>query len=93
MTKSPTIVNGNALRIDWKDVVPPEVLSYILGDPPFSGAMVMSENALGCAVYFVAARSRRISQRRNSVVHLVRRTRAERPEVSARTLCAGTTNQ
>ncbi len=37
LTKSPTIVHGNALRIDWKDVVKPEALSYILGNPPFVG--------------------------------------------------------
>ncbi|OJY93429.1 MAG: methylase [Lysobacterales bacterium 63-13] len=37
LTKSPTIVHGNALRIDWKDVVKPEALSFILGNPPFVG--------------------------------------------------------
>jgi hypothetical protein len=37
LTKSPTIVHGNALRIDWNDVVPREKLSYILGNPPFLG--------------------------------------------------------
>lgn len=28
---------GNALRIDWKDVVEPKDLSYIIGNPPFVG--------------------------------------------------------
>ena len=37
LVKSPTIVNGNALRIYWNEVVAPERLSYILGNPPFSG--------------------------------------------------------
>ena len=37
LSKAPTIVNGNALRIDWKEVVKPEALSYILGNPPFLG--------------------------------------------------------
>lgn len=37
LVKSPTIVHGNALRIDWRSVVPPEKLSYILGNPPFIG--------------------------------------------------------
>ncbi|MHB1799811.1 MAG: class I SAM-dependent DNA methyltransferase [Vulcanimicrobiaceae bacterium] len=37
LTKSPTIVHDNALRIDWKSVVPREQLSYILGNPPFIG--------------------------------------------------------
>ena len=45
LKKSPTIIHGNALRIDWKHVVPKEQLSYILGNPPFSGAMVMGDEA------------------------------------------------
>jgi hypothetical protein len=32
-----TIVCGNALQIDWKSVVPPWQVSYILGNPPFVG--------------------------------------------------------
>lgn len=31
------IVEGNALRIDWEEVVPKDKLSYILGNPPFVG--------------------------------------------------------
>jgi hypothetical protein len=31
------IVNGNALRMDWNEVVPKEELSFILGNPPFVG--------------------------------------------------------
>lgn len=38
------IVEGNALRIDWNDVVPKENLSYIMGNPPFVGARLMDEN-------------------------------------------------
>jgi hypothetical protein len=37
LKKSPTVVNDNALRIDWNSVVPKEQLSYILGNPPFIG--------------------------------------------------------
>jgi hypothetical protein len=37
LVTSPTIVHGNALRIDWNDVVPKSELSYILGNPPFVG--------------------------------------------------------
>ena len=37
LKKSPTIVCGNALRLDWKTIVPPEKCSYILGNPPFVG--------------------------------------------------------
>ena len=31
------IVEGNALRMDWNDVVPKEKLNYIMGNPPFVG--------------------------------------------------------
>ena len=37
------IVEGNALRIDWKDVVPVERLSYIIGNPPFIGYSLQSK--------------------------------------------------
>lgn len=35
------IREGNALRIDWNDVVPKEQLDYIMGNPPFVGARLM----------------------------------------------------
>lgn len=31
------IVEGNALRMDWNDVVPAAELNYIMGNPPFVG--------------------------------------------------------
>jgi len=37
LRKSPTIVCGNALRLDWKQILPPEQCSYVLGNPPFVG--------------------------------------------------------
>ena len=43
LTQSATIVHGNALRIDWETVVPKNELSYILGNPPFVGSKMMSE--------------------------------------------------
>ena len=36
------IVEGNALRIDWESVVDKGKLSYIMGNPPFVGARMMS---------------------------------------------------
>lgn len=36
------IVEGNALRIDWNDVILKDKLSYIMGNPPFVGGMMMS---------------------------------------------------
>ncbi len=40
---SPHIVNGNALRIEWNDVLPAERASYMLGNPPFIGAKFMDD--------------------------------------------------
>jgi hypothetical protein len=37
LVKSPHIVNDNALRIDWKNVLPSENCSYVMGNPPFVG--------------------------------------------------------
>jgi len=34
---SPHIVNGNALRLDWNEVLPAERCSFVLGNPPFIG--------------------------------------------------------
>ena len=35
------IKEGNALRMDWNEVVPASELNYIMGNPPFSGARWM----------------------------------------------------
>ena len=37
LKKSPTIACENALRIDWKEILPPDRCSYVLGNPPFVG--------------------------------------------------------
>ena len=37
------IVEGNALRVDWESVVPKDKLDYIMGNPPFVGARLMSK--------------------------------------------------
>ena len=36
------IKEGNALRVDWNDVVPAEKLDYIMGNPPFVGFTFMT---------------------------------------------------
>ena len=43
LVDSATIACGNALRIDWRDVLPPEQCSYVLGNPPFVGAKFMKD--------------------------------------------------
>lgn len=37
LKKAPSIVHGNALAIDWRTVVVPKDLTYIVGNPPFLG--------------------------------------------------------
>ncbi|MBQ3593538.1 MAG: class I SAM-dependent DNA methyltransferase, partial [Clostridia bacterium] len=44
------IVEGNALRIDWGTVVPKEKLNYIMGNPPFVGASMMTAEQKSDAV-------------------------------------------
>lgn len=36
------IHEGNALRMDWNNVIPASELNYIMGNPPFLGARIMS---------------------------------------------------
>ena len=44
LKSTPHIVRGNATRINWNDVIPAERVSYVISNPPFSGAMVMSDS-------------------------------------------------
>ena len=37
------ITAGNALRMDWEDVVPKDKLNYIMGNPPFVGTKYLSD--------------------------------------------------
>ncbi|MBQ3880493.1 MAG: class I SAM-dependent DNA methyltransferase, partial [Oscillospiraceae bacterium] len=37
-----TIIEGNALRLDWESIVPKHELNYIMGNPPFVGASMMN---------------------------------------------------
>lgn len=39
-----TIIEGNALRLDWAEIVPPEKLNYIMGNPPFVGFTYMTKS-------------------------------------------------
>ncbi|CAD5975811.1 Putative DNA methyltransferase YeeA [Planktothrix agardhii] len=43
LKKSAKIVHGNSLKIDWESVVAKEKLNFILGNPPFVGAMIMND--------------------------------------------------
>lgn len=41
LTKSATIIHGNALTRNWEEICPKSELTYIMGNPPFSGARLM----------------------------------------------------
>lgn len=43
LRKSANIIQGDALELDWNEVAPKEQLSYIIGNPPFVGARLMSK--------------------------------------------------
>ena len=43
LVDSATIARGNSLRLNWNDVIPAERCSYVLGNPPFVGAMIMKD--------------------------------------------------
>lgn len=43
LVHSPTIVQKDALEIDWADLIPSTKLDYLFGNPPFSGGKLMSQ--------------------------------------------------
>jgi len=42
LKKSAKIIHGNALRLDWEEIVPKSELNYILGNPPFVGSKLLN---------------------------------------------------
>lgn len=43
LRSTPHVVHGNALLLDWNEVLPAARCSYVLGNPPFVGAKYMDE--------------------------------------------------
>ncbi|UYZ59549.1 class I SAM-dependent DNA methyltransferase [Hymenobacter latericus] len=43
LTRTAKIIHGNALTTDWEQVAPKDQLTYILGNPPFIGSKLMTE--------------------------------------------------
>tara|TARA_B110000259_G_C14016107_1_gene401378 strand:- start:45 stop:2753 length:2709 start_codon:yes stop_codon:yes gene_type:complete len=43
LKKSAPIINGNALRINWEEIVSKNELSYIFGNPPFYGKSLQTK--------------------------------------------------
>ncbi len=52
------IHEGNALRMDWNDIVPASELNYIMGNPPFVGASMMTAEQKNDAVTIFGKGSR-----------------------------------
>ena len=61
LKKSAKIVHGDALEVNWEDVVAKNELAYIIGNPPFIGSKIMNQfqrdqivkefdNSKGCGV-------------------------------------------
>ena len=53
-----TIVEGNALKLNWNNIIPPTQLSYIMGNPPFVGASMMTAEQKAEAVEIFGKRNR-----------------------------------
>ena len=45
LTSTATIVEGNALRMDWNSVIDKHNLNYIMGNPPFVGSSIMPQGS------------------------------------------------
>ena len=45
LSSQANIKEGNALRLNWEDVVPKAKLNYIMGNPPFVGARMMDQGS------------------------------------------------
>lgn len=44
MLRHPNIIAGNALRMEWDDVVPRTKLNYIVGNPPYIGSRLLTDS-------------------------------------------------
>ncbi|MFV8323915.1 DNA methyltransferase [Flavobacterium sp. LS2R12] len=43
LKKSAKIEHGDALEVDWEEIISKDKLSYIIGNPPFIGSKIMSQ--------------------------------------------------
>lgn len=43
LKKHPNIINGDALELDWNEILPSSECSYVFGNPPFGGTRVISD--------------------------------------------------
>lgn len=91
---SATIVCANALTIDWKGVVAPEKLNYILGNPPFGGSSMLSADQKNNIVNIF--KNKRLSASLDFVAgwyrlsaEYIQNTRIEVAFVSTNSICQG----
>ena len=93
LSKSATIVHGNALRIDWESVVPKGELSYILGNPPFVGFTYMNaEQKSDMELIFPKTKNLDyVSAWYMKAANFMKSTRIECGFVSTNSICQGET--
>jgi hypothetical protein len=93
LTQGATIINGNALRLDWEDVVPKYELSYILGNPPFVGFTYMSaEQKADMEIIFPKTKNLDfVSAWFMKSAQYIKGTRIEVALVSTNSICQGET--
>ena len=91
---SAKIIQGNALSLDWEQVVPKKELSYILGNPPFLGARVMSkEQSAEIACLFNGVKNAGnldyVTGWYKKAAEYIQRTQIECAFVSTNSICQG----
>lgn len=62
LKENPNIVEGNALRMDWNEVVPAAELNYIMGNPPFVGAYLMSPEQHDDLIFVLGSKWKNIGE-------------------------------
>ena len=94
LISSASIVQGNALALDWETIVPKHNLSYILGNPPFLGARVMEkEQSAELAMLFSGVKNAGnldyVTGWYKKAAEYIQRTQIECAFVSTNSICQG----
>lgn len=85
------IVEGNALRMDWEEVVPKTRLNYIMGNPPFVGFSLMNaEQKKDVALIFPGIKNvDYVACWYMKAIEFMENTKIEGAFVSTNSLCQG----
>lgn len=90
LTESAHIVHGNALRVDWGNVVPKDELNFILGNPPFSGRRYRtSEQIKDVAAFFSYKDIDYVACWYKKAAQMIQGTNIECAFVSTNSICQG----